>query len=63
MAAVALVLINLVMLCAMHREIFRAFVSNQPSHEALSAGQEYADFVLLRMDDDAGAAMIKPWAS
>ena len=48
MAAVALVLINLVMLLAMHREIFRA----------LNAGQESADFCFSAWMMLQGAAMM-----
>ena len=58
MAAVAMVLINLVMLLAMHHEIFRAFVANQPTPESWEAGHEYADFCFSAWMMLQGAAMM-----
>jgi uncharacterized membrane protein len=58
MAAVALVLINLVLLVAMRIEIFRAFTSNQLTDGAVVAGAEYADFCFSAWMMLQGAAMM-----
>jgi uncharacterized membrane protein len=58
MVAIALVLINVLLLAAMNREIFRAFTWSQPTADAWNAGQERADFCFSAWMMLQGAAMM-----